>query len=274
MMAAGEGAEIFYTTRGSGPVLLVPSAIGTDFYDRTLPAALSARLTLALVDLRGGGRSTGDPATLTFDRAAGDFDAVRRALGQERVAVMGHSILGALAIEYGRRRPEAVSHVITVGTPPWGGMARLQAEAASFFERDASPERKERLRANRAALPADPTPGQAVLAQAPLRYFDPAYDSSPLFAAAVLRPALMQHLLGPLTAGWDVSTDAARPLPPLLLVHGRCDYVVPPTLWDGVVERLPGARFTLMERSSHHPFVDEPERFASTVLRAVLPGRG
>jgi len=269
MMVASQGAEIFYTTRGSGPVCLVPSAIGTAFYERTLPAALDAHVTLVFVDLRGGGQSTGDPSTLTFDGAALDFDAVRRALGQERVAVLGHSALCVLALEYGRRRPESVSHVITVGAPPFGDMARLQAAAAAFLERDASAERKARLRANQAALPAQPTPGQLVLAQAPLRYFDPAFDAAPLFAAAVLRPALLQHLLGPLTGAWEVTADAHVPVPRLLLLHGRHDYIVPPTLWDGVAERLPGSRRVLFERSSHHPFVDEPERFASVVAEWI-----
>lgn len=55
-----------------------------------------------------------------------------------RVAVLGHSILGVLAIEYGRRFPGSVSHVIVVGTPPSGDMALLAAKSAAFFEEDAS----------------------------------------------------------------------------------------------------------------------------------------
>ena len=38
---------------------------------------------------------------------------------------MGHSILGVLAIEYARRCPQSVSHVVTAGTPPRGDMAWL-----------------------------------------------------------------------------------------------------------------------------------------------------
>jgi CheY-like chemotaxis protein len=71
----------------------------------------------------------------------------------ERVAVLGHSILGMLAIEYGRRRPASVSHVIAVGTPPRGDMVRLVAEGRAFFEANASEERKRLLRENLAALP-------------------------------------------------------------------------------------------------------------------------
>jgi pimeloyl-ACP methyl ester carboxylesterase len=70
------------------------------------------------VDLRGSGLSTGEPSQLTFDVLAGDLEAVRQDVGAERVVVLGYSILGALAIEYGRRRPVSVSHVITAGSSP------------------------------------------------------------------------------------------------------------------------------------------------------------
>ena len=79
---------------------LVLSMIGTDPYERLMPEALDDFLQLVFVDLRGGGKSTGDPDDLTFDLVADDLDAIRRALGVERVAVLGHSILGVLAIEY------------------------------------------------------------------------------------------------------------------------------------------------------------------------------
>ena len=147
-MVAVDGAELFYTVRGRGPVCLVPSAIGTRPYELMMPAPLTERLRLVHVDLRGGGRSTGHAADLTFDVLAGDFEAIRADLGVDRVAVLGHSILGMLAFEYGRRCPERVSHVIAVGTPPQGDMREVAAAAAGFFEEDASDERKRILREN------------------------------------------------------------------------------------------------------------------------------
>jgi pimeloyl-ACP methyl ester carboxylesterase len=132
MHVSVDGAELFYSARGSGPVCLVPSAMGTIPYERQMPPQMSEGRRLVFVDLRGGGRSTGDPTTLTFDRVAADFEAIRVDLGVETVAVLGHSILGALAIEYGRRCPSTVSHVTTVGTPPRGDMGWLWSVAAAF----------------------------------------------------------------------------------------------------------------------------------------------
>jgi proline iminopeptidase len=261
-----QGAELFYTTRGNGSVCLVLCSIGTKPYELQMPSQLSDRLQLVFVDLRGSGRSTGLPSDLTFDVLASDLEAVRADLGVERVSVLGHSILGVLAIEYGRRCPASVSHVITVGTPPFGDMARVSARATSFFEEDASEERKQVLRENLTGLPTDASMGQIMFAQTPMRFFDARIDAVPLFAEANARPEVIAHLLGTLTAGWDVIASSSALRVPVFLAHGRHDYVVPCVLWEGIADRLPGATFRLFERSGHQPFFEEPEEFASVLL--------
>lgn len=261
-----DGAELFVSIRGQGPLLLIPTAIGTAPYETQVPPALRERFRVACVDLRGGGQSTGEAAELTFDRIALDLDAVRRALGDERVVVLGHSMLGMLAVEYARRRPDSVKHAIVAGTPPFGDMTRVAAAADAAFERDASPDRKRVLAANLARLPAGATPGQALFAQTPRRFFDSRLDPAPLFAGAVYRPALLQHLLGVLAPGWNI-LDAPDPLrTPLFVAHGRHDYVVPQELWSAVVPSLPQARLQIFERSGHQPFFEEPETFTAAVV--------
>ena len=278
MTVSVDGAELYCTVHGSGPVCLVPSAIGTAPYERQLARELRDHLTLVHVDLRGGGRSTGRAADLTFDRAAEDVDAIRAALGVDRVALLGHSILGVLALECGRRLPERVSHVITVGTPPHGDMRALGARSAAFFEAHADEARKRRLQENLAALPPEPSPGQALLAQTPMRFHDPTVDAAPLLAGAISRPELLMHLMGTLAAGWTVTADPASLTVPVLLTHGRSDYTVPHELWDGIPETLPDATFHLFEASGHQPFFEEPEQFADVVAewlasREPVPAR-
>jgi proline iminopeptidase len=230
-----------------------------------MPSQLSEHLRLVFVDLRGGGRSSGDPTTLTFDQLDSDFEAVRVALGVERIAVIGHSIMGALAIEYGRRCPAAVSHVITVGLPPRGDMAWLWREAMEFFERDASDVRKDVLRDNLARLPSGTPLEQAFPAQAPLRFYDPRTEMMPLYQGAIFKPALLGHVLGSLTGDWDVTRDASSLRVPILLTHGRYDYTVPYTLWEGIEALLPSSTRHLFKRSGHQPFLEEPDEFATVV---------
>ena len=273
MIVSVDHAELFYSIRGQGPACLVLSAIGTRPYEIQRPPQLSERLRLVFVDLRGGGQSTGEPEDLTFERLADDLEAIRADVGVERIAVLGHSMLGALAIEYGRRRPQSVWGVIAVGSPPRGDLAQVAAAAAAFFERDASDERQKVLRDNLARLPAGAPLAEALYARTPMRFFDPRFDAAPLFAGSVLRPKLLQHLMGPLTRDWDLGAVAASYPVPLLVAHGRFDYVVPHFLWQDLAGTIPGATLRIFERSGHQPFCEEPEAFAATIAEWMRPTR-
>jgi len=52
MFVSVEGANLFYSTRGKGPVCLILSSIGTKTYEVQMPASLSDHLT-RLSQLRG-----------------------------------------------------------------------------------------------------------------------------------------------------------------------------------------------------------------------------
>lgn len=264
-MISVSGADLHYVTRGTGPVCLVPCSMGTASQELMLPSELDASFQLVFLDLRGSGRSSGDPGELTYEQAALDFEAVRLSLGAERVVVLGHSILGALAVEYAVRRPESVSHVITAGTPPSGNMLALGSRAAEYFELCAEPERKAQLRDNLAKIPAGAPPGLAMLAQTPQRFFDYHFDAAPLFARAEVKPAFFAHLLGKLGPAWNAAEVGKSLSVPWLITHGRHDYVVPHTLWEGVLEELPQASFVLFDQSGHQPFFEEPARFREVV---------
>jgi proline iminopeptidase len=277
MVVPVNGAELFYSTRGTGFPCIVPCILGTKPYEKLTPPPLTDLFQFIYVDLRGGGKSTGDPAALTFDVLASDLEAVRVHLGAERVAVLGYSILGVLAIEYGRRCPRSVSHVIVAGTPPTGDIPQMVKEAAAFFEADGSEERKAILKENYSKLPPGTSPEQAVFAQAPLRFFDPRFDALPLFAESDFKPALFQHVLGPWTAAWNVTENKESLDVPILIAHGRYDYVSPYTRWVGIVDTLPNATLHLFERSGHQTFFEEPERFVEVVrawmAKSAVPAR-
>src|SRR6185295_13328537 len=216
-----------------------------------MPEAISDRLRLVFVDLRASGLSTGEAADLTFDRLVEDLEAVRKDLGIERVAVLGPSILGVVAIEYGRRRPESVSHVLAVGTPPKGDMTSLGAQAAAFFEEDASEERKRLWEENRSRLAPGVPFLEVLLAQTPQRFFDPRFDQAPLYADANWKPDLIRHVLSKLSPSWDITVGTSDLKVPIYLALGRYDYVVPPVVWDGIAEKIPNLTVGLFERSGH-----------------------
>ncbi len=266
MLVPVKGADLYCSMRGKGPVCLVLSNIGTPPYEFQMPASLCDHLTLVFVALRGSGESTGEFSDLTFDVLASDLEAIRKHIGADRVSVLGHSILGVLAIEYGRRCPAEVSHVITVGTPPKADMSWLSAQSWAYFQEHAPEERKKLLSENMSKLSPDTEMSRAILAQTPMRFFNAQFDAWPTLANAIVRPQIFPHLLGPLTAGWDVTVDSDSLRAPIFIGQGLHDYVSPHILWDGVVPSLPTATLQVFERSGHQPFFEEPDCFTESVL--------
>jgi proline iminopeptidase len=259
-----KGAKIHYSAAGTGPTCLILSGIGTRPYERQT-VQICERFRLVYVNLRGSGRSTGEPMDLTFDLLADDLEAVRDDLGLEHVCVLGHSILGVLALEYGRRCPEAVSHLIAVGTPPVGDVTQVATAADAFFEQDASEGRKQALRENLARLPAGPSSRQTLLAQTPRRFFDQRFDAAPFLPEASSSPRLLLHLMQTLLPRWDVRVGASSLRVPMFIALGRYDYVVPHSLWEDVAPTLPNVTLHVFLESGHQPFFEEPERFADEV---------
>lgn len=271
MRVSVDGAELHYSVLGRGPTCLVLTAVGTKPYIR-MTSALSERLQLVYVDLRGGGQSTGNASDLTFDVLSSDLEAIQADLGVEHVVVLGHSVLGILAIEHGRRRPASVSHVVASGTPPVWDLPKLAAAGRTFFEADASAERKGVLRDNLARLPADAGPGRSMVAQAPMRFFDPRFDATSVFAESEFRPELLAHIMGSLVTGWDVRSAGEASRVPILIAHGRYDYTVPYVLWEGVATSLPQTTMRVFGRSGHQPFFEEPELFGAALEEWMAGG--
>ncbi len=264
-----DGAEIFYSISPTASPeklwSLWPTSVGLGPYQRLTAPELAEVLSIVHVELRASGNSGGEASELTFDRIAADLDEVRRHLELERVAVLGHSVLGVLAIEYARRFPETVSHVIAVGTPPIGDMARVEATARQFFEADATDERQRRLAENLSQLPEAPSMGQMLFAQAPRQFYDLEVDPAPYFEGARTRPEFFAQLMGPLTAGWTAESALPDLWAPLLLAFGRHDYSVPYTMWERITDNLAGVTFTMFPESGHYPFFEEGARFAEEV---------
>jgi proline iminopeptidase len=144
-------------------------------------------------------------------------------------------------------------------------MKWLAEKATEFFAEDASEDRKRAMRENLAALPPHASFSSVFLAHTPMRFFNAQMDAASLFADAEAKPELVNYLTGDLTHGWDIRVGGDSLRVPILLAQGRYDYVVPYTLWDGIVENLPSATLQIFERSGHQPFFEEPKRFAEVV---------
>ena len=268
-----DGAQLHYVVEGQGyPTLVVGS---TTYYRRTFGQPLKELLRCAFLDHRGfsPGATTGAQEHYTVDLITDDVEHVRRALGWEQVMVYGHSIHGLMALEYARRYPAHVSHVVMEGTPTSYGEEFIQSVQDVWDT--ATPERKARLERNllgiEERLKGMSGPEAMVadyVANGPKLWADPTYDASWLWDGVGINMELMNQILGPIFGGYyDVATRQPPVTAPILVVMGRHDYMVPFTVWDERRRSIGDLTFALFEQSGHTPHLEEPEHFAEELAR-------
>ncbi|MET0831732.1 MAG: alpha/beta fold hydrolase [Acidimicrobiia bacterium] len=119
---ATDAARLFFRDIGEGrPVVVLHG--GPDFDQQYLIPELdrlAGSCRLIYYDQRGRGRSAEGvhPEDVTIGSEVEDLDRVRRHFDLDRVAVLGHSWGGVLAMEYATRHPERLSHLILMNTAP------------------------------------------------------------------------------------------------------------------------------------------------------------
>jgi proline-specific peptidase len=114
------GVLLYYKTVGRGRPLLIlhggPGASHDYFLPHLLP--LARRHRLVFIDERGSGRSERleNPQTYTVETMVEDTEAVRQALGLDRVALLGHSFGGVLAQAYAFKYQAHLTHLLLCST--------------------------------------------------------------------------------------------------------------------------------------------------------------
>ena len=271
-----DGGLLRYVVEGSGtPTLVIGSAI---YYPRTFSQRLRASLRMAFLDVRHFAEN--DPAfglgRVTLDTYTDDIEAIRCELGFQRVVVVGHSHMGNLALEYAKRFPSRVSHVVLIGSPPLEVSQTISA-AKAYWEDHASEHRKAALRNNHDALNpgalARLAPKQAYVveyvADGPKYWYDTTYDASSLWLGVPVNLDIIKTFRSFFSNGYQLRWDPESLKAPVLVVMGRHDYAVPPVLWDDVRPQLRNLTFHVFEESGHTPQLEEPERFDRVLLEWI-----
>ena len=135
--ASADSTRIAYATTGQGPPLLKIANwlthIEFDFDGliwRHWFSELSARHTLYRYDMRGSGLSDWDITDFSLEACLADLEAVVKATGLERFALLGISAGCAVAVAYAVRYPQRVSQLVLYGGYTRGGLARAVSQAA------------------------------------------------------------------------------------------------------------------------------------------------
>jgi pimeloyl-ACP methyl ester carboxylesterase len=122
---ATDGAKIHVRVGGKGPPVILLHGYGEsgDMWS-PLAAALMARHTVIIPDLRGMGLSSHPAAGFDKMTQGRDMQAVLRALGVERYDVVAHDIGNMVAFALATQQPDRVGRLVLIDAPvpgvgPW-----------------------------------------------------------------------------------------------------------------------------------------------------------
>ena len=117
--AVVNGAKIWYEIEGNGkPLLLIPGGPGNAHYFHPWFSQLADSVKVICFDAFGRGKSdrAKSPGEYTFSRDVEEIEGLRKALGFEKISVLGHSYGGLVAQAYALKYPNSVDKLILSNT--------------------------------------------------------------------------------------------------------------------------------------------------------------
>ncbi len=265
--------ELSYSVEGQGtPALVIGSAV---YYPWTFSERLRQSLRLFFVDHRGFAHSSQEmaPDDYSLDVVLDDIDLARRHFGLDRVVIIGHSGHGFMALEYAKRYPRHVSHVVLIGMAPNHSEA-LDAARERHWQEAVCPERKAKQEQDLALLPGE-------IAAAPDRrfitfcirlgarsWYDHSFDATGLWQGVHVNMPVFDHLWGEAFRDIDIAKGLERLDRPVLLALGRFDYLVAPAFtWEPYRSSFRDLTMRIFDRSSHTPQWEESDLFDAELLQ-------
>lgn len=261
------GIELFYRIKGQGMPLLVVHG-GPDFDHKYLVPdidRLAGRYRVILYDQRGRGRSRGDFRLdqLGIDDYVQDLDGLRRHLGLESMAIMGHSWGGIVAMHYALARPDRLSHLVLLNTAP-----------ASHDDFELMREERMRLRLNIVEQLGEFTAGYEAADPAAVAQFyhldfgtsfarpqeaarlDFTWTREQILSGRAIEEKLQEGLFW--QPGYSLIPRLAEIRTPTLVVHGELDFI-PRACDERIAGAIPGAQLVELAGSGHFSYLDAPE---------------
>jgi L-proline amide hydrolase len=279
-----EGYETWYRVVGDGedpgklPLLCLHGGPGacSDYLEPFERMAATGRRVIRY-DQLGCGKSgiadrPHDPAMWTVELFVREVDAVREALGLDRVHVLGQSWGGMLGMEYALTQPAGLASLTIESSP--ASIPQWVAEANRLREL-LPPDVQATLTQHEADGTTDSPEYEAAVS---VFYDRHVCRVKPMpecvqrtFDCLAANPEVYHYMNGPsefhvigTIKEWDVTGRLGEISAPTLVMSGAHDEATPAisrTVHDGIR----GSEWTLFENSSHMCHVEEPERTLSVL---------
>ena len=240
-------------------------------YLRPWMDSLSEIMQLVYVDYRGTGRSIRmSPESYTLENTIDDLDALRIYLGLGRIAILGHSHGGKLAMSYAIKFPDSVSHLILVATTPYTG-PEYEAESESnlnilISERpDLAPMIQEYWYTEK------PQTLEDIKAQFhrtfSIWFHRPDHKIvSDVAERIIYSPDVLNWWVEHEGPKYDVRDKLDSIGVPTIIMAGRHDWRTTVRHAEVMKRGIPGSELVVFEESGHQLYIEEPGKFRSAVM--------
>lgn len=269
---------LFVRTVGSGsPLLIIHGGPGLNHH-YLLPYMdqLSNQHQLIYFDQRYCGESEGnlDRGKISLHQLVQDIEQIRKALGHEKMAILGHSFGAHLAILYALEYPQHVSRIMSISglSLSWVGIGLFVKE---FLKRTKLMKiHLEEIRSSKEYLEGNPATHRAFYKLIFSTYCHDPNSTEKIQVAFTTESAkngiIVSHYLREelLTNQFDL-TDAFNQLHiPILILHGVSD-PYPADKARAAAELLNSGYYVELEECGHFPFMEQNQKFVETVNKFI-----
>jgi pimeloyl-ACP methyl ester carboxylesterase len=236
------GVQLYYASFGSGePLLLLHGPLGNADYWGNQVRAFARQYRVIILDSRGHGRSTRDARLFSYHLLADDVLALLDLLQIDRVAVVGWSDGGNIALQLAITHPERLSKafIFDANFNPSG--MRSDVDQSDTFVRYVDLAGQDYLRLSS-------TPGDYDLFFHAVNFL---WGAEPDFTPAQLGSIRL----------------------PILIAAGDHDEVVKQAHTEALARLIPGARLVLLPKASFFAMWQQPAAFNRAVLDFLAGAR-
>ena len=266
-LAVPPDAQIFYQdhdftdpwTKPEAVLLMHGNFESSDAWYRWVPV-LSRHLRVIRADMRGFGASTPMPRDFpwTLDVIVDDFTRLLDHLGVARCHVVGAKIGGTIARVFAARRPDRVSTLTLVGTPP-GTRENAASDMAARLDALEKHGAEHWVRQNMAKRLGSSFPAEGV--EWWTRYMGRSPVSTQMGFARLISFA-------------DITPDIRRIRCPTLVMNNDLSALASVDTTRAWQELIPGSELLVMKGSSYHQAATHAEECAQATLEFIRRRRG
>ena len=278
---AFRGYETWYRIVGAGeepgklPLLCLHGGPGVPHdYLESLEAMAATGRRVIFYDQLGCGNSThvDNPALWTVDLFVEEVDVVRKALGLERIHLLGQSWGGMLTMQYMLTQPKGIASITIASSP--SSMSMWLAEA-NRLRRELPEDVQEALTRNEMAGTTESAEYLAAMQVFYDRYVCRVVPNPPYAQRAFAKmgewPQVYHTMNGPsefhvigVIKDWDVTARLGEINTPALITTGRYDEATP-LIGETVHKGIRGSKWVVFEESAHLAHAEEPDRYMAVL---------